>query len=73
MQFCLYLIEKHITLSLRQKRNMAIEIKSIPTLEGQKASLFIKMVEQESKKKIASKEANRIKTSAQKILEKAKF
>lgn len=52
---------------------MAIEIKSIPTLEGRKASLFIEKVERESKNKIASKEVNRIKTSAQKILEKAKF
>jgi hypothetical protein len=52
---------------------MAIEIKSIPTLEGDKALLFIEKLEKESKKKITSKEVDRIKVSAQKILEKAKF
>jgi len=52
---------------------MAIEIKSIPTLEGQKASFFIKKVEQESKNKIDSKEIKKIKSKAQKILKKAKF
>ena len=52
---------------------MAIEIKSIPTLEGKKASLFIEKVEKDSKNKVAPKEVRRIKSSAQKILEKAKF
>jgi hypothetical protein len=52
---------------------MAIEIKSIPTLEGDKASLFIKKIEKERKLKVSPKEVSRIKTAAQKILEKAKF
>lgn len=52
---------------------MAIEIKAIPTLEGEKALLFVKRIEEESKKKIAQKEVRRMKISAQQILIKAKF
>ncbi len=52
---------------------MAIEIKSIPTLEGDKASRFIRTMERESKKKVPAKEAARIRKSAQEILRKAKI
>lgn len=52
---------------------MAIEIKSIPTLDGKKASIFIKKVEQESKKKISSEEVLKMREAAQKILKKAKI
>lgn len=52
---------------------MAIEIKAIPTLEGEKANLFIKKVERESKQKVDRKEVDRIRASAQLILKKAKF
>jgi len=52
---------------------MAIEIKSIPTLEGEKASFFIKKVERESKNKISSTEVLKMRQAAQKILRKAKI
>ena len=51
---------------------MAIEIKSIPTLEGEKASVFIKKIEKESTNKISKDKVEKMKKAAQKILEQAK-
>lgn len=52
---------------------MAIEIKAIPTLEGKKASLFIKEMKKNREKKISSKKVAEIRAAAEKIIEKAKF
>ena len=52
---------------------MAIEIKAIPVLEGEKASLFIREMEKRRKKRLSSKKVAEIKDAAEKILEKAKF
>jgi len=52
---------------------MAIEIKSIPTLEGESATRFLKIMERESKKKVPAKESARIRKTAQEILRKAKI
>lgn len=52
---------------------MAIEIKSIPTLEGDKAAHFLKRIERERKKKVPAQEVARIRKAAQEILRKAKI